>query len=100
MQGVGAVMALPLSAIAKALNVTYVVDGSIRRSGQTLRIAARLVRADNGYIVWSQVHDRRSSDLLEIQDDIANHIARAIQETTSAPTQGHRAAAERPAALT
>ena len=75
---------LPLSAIAKALHVTYLVDGSIRRSGPTMRVATRLVRADDGYVIWSQAYDRSSSNLLEIQDDIADHIARAIEEATLA----------------
>jgi TolB-like protein/DNA-binding winged helix-turn-helix (wHTH) protein len=74
---------LSLSAIAKELNVAYVVDGSIRRSGQTLRVTTRLVRADDGFVIWSEVYDRNSADLLEVQDDIAGHVAQAIEKTTS-----------------
>jgi hypothetical protein len=46
---------LPLPEIAKSLHVAYVLDGSVRKSGETLRVAARLVRADDGYVVWSEL---------------------------------------------
>ena len=46
--------------IAKSLGVSYVLDGSLRKSGPTMRIAARLIRADNGFVVWSETSDRQS----------------------------------------
>ncbi len=49
---------LPLAEIARSLRVNYVLDGSVRKSGDTLRVAARLVRADDGYVVWSETYDR------------------------------------------
>ena len=70
---------MPLNEIAEALNVNYVVDGSVRRSGATLRIAARLIRADTGFIVWSEAYDRQSEDLLMVQDEIAGQVAKAIE---------------------
>ena len=73
---------MTISAIAKALNVTYVVDGSVRRSGATLRIAARMVRADDGFIVWSRTYDRDSGDLLKVQDEIADQVARMCRATS------------------
>jgi TolB-like protein len=63
---------------ARLLNVDYVVDGSLRKSGDTLRVSARVVRAADGSVVWSQSYDRSSHDLLKVQDDIAGHVAEAI----------------------
>lgn len=68
----------PVGAIASSLNVAYVVEGSVRRSGETLRIAARLIRADDGTIVWSETYDRESRDLLQVQDDIAGEVVKAL----------------------
>lgn len=61
--------------IAKTLGVAYVLDGSVRKSGARLRIAARLVRADTGYVVWSETYDRPLNDILMVQDDIAGEVA-------------------------
>jgi transcriptional activator of cad operon len=65
--------------ISKALGVAYVLDGSVRKSGNTLRVAARLVRADDGFVVWSQTYDRSWDDKLMIQDDIASEVAKALK---------------------
>jgi transcriptional activator of cad operon len=70
---------MTLAEMAKALDVAYVVDGSIRRSGATLRIAARLVRADNGFVVWSATYDRQADDVLQVQQSIANEIAKLLR---------------------
>jgi len=64
--------------IAKSLGVAYVLDGSLRKSGTTMRIAARLVRADNGFVVWSETYDRRQDDTLKVQDDIAGEVTKAL----------------------
>ena len=64
--------------VAKALNVAYVLDGSVRKSGNTLRVSARLVRADDGFVAWSQTYDRSWDDKLMIQDDIASEVAKAL----------------------
>jgi transcriptional activator of cad operon len=65
--------------VARTLHVAYVLDGSVRKSGNTLRVAARLVRADDGFVVWSQTYDRSWSDKLMIQDDIASEVAKALK---------------------
>ena len=70
---------LSISDIAKALSVAYILDGSLRQSGSTMRVAARLVRADSGFVVWSETYDRRSEDILRAQDDIAGEIAKAME---------------------
>ena len=70
---------LPVAAMAKSLGVTYVLDGSVRKSDTTLRIAARLVRAADGYVVWSATYDRPSGDKLQMQDDIAREVAQELR---------------------
>jgi len=63
--------------VARALKVAYVLDGSVRRSGGALRIAARLTRAADGFVVWSDSYDRTPGDKLAIQDEIATAVSRA-----------------------
>jgi transcriptional activator of cad operon len=65
--------------VGKALNVAYVLDGSVRKSGNTLRVSARLIRADDGFVVWSQTYDRTWADKLMIQDDIASEVSKALK---------------------
>jgi len=64
--------------IAKNLGVTYVMDGSVRKSGSTLRVAVRLSRGVDGYVVWSASYDRRLGDMLSLQREIAIEIAKAL----------------------
>jgi TolB-like protein len=70
--------------IAAALNVAYVLDGSLRESDSTLRVTARLVRADGGFIVWSQSYERPLDDLPMIQEDIVNRVVEALPAQQSA----------------
>ena len=72
---------LPVAEISGALNVAYVLDGSVRKSGGRVRIAARLVRAENSYVVWSETYDRPSGDLIMVQDDIAGEVAKALMSS-------------------
>ena len=72
---------ISIADIAKSLGVAYVLDGSLRKSGDTMRIAARLVRADNGFVVWSETYDRQSDDTLKIQDDIAGEVTKALRQS-------------------
>jgi TolB-like protein/DNA-binding winged helix-turn-helix (wHTH) protein len=70
---------VPLPDIARSLGVTYVLDGSVRTSGKTMRVAARLVRARDGFIVWSGTYDRPLGDKLKLQDEIADEAAGALR---------------------
>ena len=70
---------LTVSEIATKLGVAYVLDGSVRKSGDRLRVAARLIRADNGYVIWSETYDRRFEDRLWVQDDIAGEVTKALE---------------------
>jgi TolB-like protein/DNA-binding winged helix-turn-helix (wHTH) protein len=69
---------VPIAEIARSLGVAYVLDGSLRKSRSTMRVAARLVRADSGFVVWSETYDRRMDDSLRVQDDIAGEVIRAL----------------------
>jgi transcriptional activator of cad operon len=70
---------LTVADIAKSLGVSYILDGSVRKSGATVRIAARLVRADNGFVVWSETYDRPFNDVLIVQDNIATEVTKALK---------------------
>jgi TolB-like protein len=65
--------------IAKALGVADVLEGSVRKSGNHLRITAQLVRADNGYHLWSETYDRQLDDIFKVQDDIAGAVVKALK---------------------
>jgi TolB-like protein/DNA-binding winged helix-turn-helix (wHTH) protein len=70
---------IPIADIAKTLGVAYILDGSVRKSGARLRIAARLIRAESGYVVWSETYDRPLDDILMVQDDIAGEVTKALR---------------------
>ena len=65
--------------IAKALGVAHVLEGSVRKSGNTLRITAQLIRVDNGYHVWSETYDRKLDDIFQVQDEIASAVVKALK---------------------
>jgi transcriptional activator of cad operon len=75
---------IPVADIARTLGVAYVLDGSVRKSDARLRVAARLIRADNGYVIWSETYDRPLGDILMIQDDIAGEVAKALRTSIEA----------------
>jgi TolB-like protein len=68
-----------IAEVSAALNVAYVLDGSIRQSADRLRVSARLVRAEDGYVAWSQTYDRPLDDRLMIQEDIATEVAKSLR---------------------
>ena len=65
--------------IAKALGVAHVLEGSVRKAGNTLRVTAQLIRVDNGYHVWSETYDRKLEDIFKVQDDIASAVVTALK---------------------
>ena len=75
---------IPIADIARTLSVAYVLDGSVRKSGARLRIAARLIRADTGYVVWSETYDRPLHDILKVQDEIADEVTKALRASIEA----------------
>jgi len=72
---------VPIADIARTLGVAYVLDGSVRKDGGSVRIATRLVRADKGYVAWSETYDRPFKDILAIQDDIATAVTKALTQS-------------------
>jgi transcriptional activator of cad operon len=75
---------LTIADIAKTLGAAYVLDGSVRKSGARVRVDARLIRADNGYVVWSETYDRPFDDILMVQDDIAGEVTKALRASIAA----------------
>lgn len=70
-----------LREIGNALDVEHLLEGSVRRSGDQLRITAQLIKAEDGFHLWSQTYDRELADVFEIQDDVARQIANALELT-------------------
>jgi len=69
----------PLKEIGAELGVSYVVEGSVRRSGEHVRITAQLNEVATGQQLWAERYDRRLSDVFAIQDEIAESIVAAIE---------------------
>ena len=69
---------IPVQEIAAALGVQHIVEGSVRRSGERLRVTAQLIRADDGFHLWSENYDSRSTDTISVQENIAEKIAAAL----------------------
>ena len=67
--------------IGRQLNVATVLEGSVRKSGDQLRITTQLINADDGYHLWSHSYDRKLEHIFEIQDDIATRVADALEVT-------------------
>lgn len=67
--------------IGKELSVDTVLQGSVRKSGNRLRITAQLVNASDGYHLWAEQFDREISDIFEIQNEIAQHIVQSLELT-------------------
>ncbi len=67
--------------IATQLNVRYVLEGSVRRAGNTLRITAQLIEADSGFHLWSETYDQVLKDVFGIQSKIAHKVASVLEIT-------------------
>jgi serine/threonine protein kinase/tetratricopeptide (TPR) repeat protein len=70
--------------IGKEMNATHVLEGSVRRSGNRLRITPGLVEIATGHTLWTARLDREMKDIFEVQDEIASSIAQALRITLSA----------------
>jgi TolB-like protein/Tfp pilus assembly protein PilF len=63
-----------LRVIGEALGVNHILEGSVRKAGDKVRITAQLIQVDNGFHLWSESYDRELTDVFAIQDEIANAI--------------------------
>ena len=73
----GSTLAVPQ--IARELGVAHVLEGSIRSTPQRIRVTAQLIRAADGFHLWSQTYDRDPADVIAIQEDLARSIATAME---------------------
>ena len=69
--------------VGEQLNVTTVLEGSVRKAGSKLRVTAQLVNVADGYHLWSERYDRELQDVFAIQDEIAGNIVRALRVVLS-----------------
>ena len=72
-----------LLTIGRALAVAYIVEGSVRRSGDNIRVTAQLIDARDGSNRWSETYDRGATDILHLQDEIAVRVAHFLNLTVS-----------------
>jgi len=70
-----------LRVIGEQLNVAHILEGSVRKSGERVRISAQLIRAADGSHLWSETYDRTLDDIFVVQDDIAGEVVKALKLT-------------------
>src|SRR5690606_10413161 len=66
---------------AKALHATHVLDGSVRRAGDRVRVAAHLAETETGVVLWSERYDSDLADAFALQEEIASEVAKALSVT-------------------
>lgn len=69
--------------IGRRLNVAHILEGSVRRDGDRVRVTAQLIRASDGFHLWSQNYDRPANDVVSIQENIAIAIAQSLKTIMS-----------------
>jgi TolB-like protein len=80
--------------IGRLLNATNVLEGSVARSGDRMRIIAKLERVSDRALVWSDTYERKASDLFAVQSELAARIARELKAAAGLPPTGHTPNAE------
>ena len=76
---------LDVQSIGRELTVAWLLEGSVRKSGEAVRIAVQLVRASDGFSAWTGRFDRRLDDIFTVQDDIAGMIAETLTQRVGSP---------------
>ena len=71
--------AVDVHEIAAKLHVAYLVEGSVRRQGEQLKVTAQLIRTDDGYHVWSGSFERKLSDVFAVQQELTSSLVKALQ---------------------
>jgi adenylate cyclase len=72
---------IAVAEIARELNVAHVLEGSVRKSGDHVRITAQLIDAETGFHLWSETYDRQLEDIFATQDEIAANVTDALKVT-------------------
>ncbi len=75
-----------LREVGEILNVGHILEGSVRKSGERIRVTAQLIKASDGYHVFSETYDRQLSDIFAVQDDIAGKIGTALKAKLTGAT--------------
>ncbi|MBL4773374.1 MAG: winged helix-turn-helix domain-containing protein, partial [Alcanivoracaceae bacterium] len=70
---------VPMQTIANELKVTHIIDGSVRKNGDDVRIDIQLIETEHGINIWSQSFNRKLDNILDIQADIASHVRQQFQ---------------------
>lgn len=76
-----------IKAVAQRLGVGSVMEGSVRRQGDRIRVTAQLIEAESGFHIWSETYDRKMEDIFEIQDDIARKVVNALELVISSDSR-------------
>lgn len=64
--------------IGRVLNVAHVLEGSVRKQANQVRITAQLIKADDGFHMWSETYDRSLENIFDVQDDISRHVTKEL----------------------
>jgi adenylate cyclase len=67
--------------IGTELNVSYLLDGSVRKSGERLRVSVQLTQVSDGYAIWSKTFNKTIEDIFDVQDQVAERVASALKST-------------------
>jgi adenylate cyclase len=86
--------------IGQALNVATVLEGSVRKAGNRIRISVQLVKVADGYHLWSESYDRTLEDIFAVQDDIAQSVVKELRRTLMGEAVDAKAATEVTAQMT
>jgi len=82
-----------LRTVGEKLNVATILEGSVRKEGQRVRITAQLIKVADGFHLWSETYDRELKDVFAVQDEIARSVAGSLKVTllggSTAPVSGH-----------
>lgn len=75
-----------IRSIGKQLNVHTVLEGSVRKAGNKVRITSQLINTSDGFHIWSETYDRNLEDIFEVQDEISNKIAETLKKKLTGKT--------------
>jgi len=90
---------VPLAEVGRALNVATLLDGSVRKAGDRVRISVQLMQASTGDHLWSETYDRKFEDIFAVQDDIAQSVVTELRATLLGESQGTPTGSAGPATL-